>query len=63
MSIESFRWAVTELERRQQLDRIEILDGIRRRESSGVVAILAATGLFEIVRGARVGLRVRLPSG
>jgi hypothetical protein len=59
MSIESFRWAVAELNRRRQLDRLEILKGIRRWESSGVVAILAATGLFEITRGSRLGLRVR----
>lgn len=59
MSIDSFRWSVTELNRRRRLDRIEILDGIRRWESSGIVAILAATGLFEITRGARVGLRVK----
>ena len=63
MSIESFRWAVTELNRRQQMDRIEILEGIRRWESSGVVAILAATGLFEITRGTRIGLRVMSSDG
>ena len=62
MSIDSFRWTVTELNRRQQMDRLDILEGIRRWESSGVVAVLAATGLFEITHQGRVGLRVR-PSG
>ena len=63
ISIESFRWAVTQLNRRQQLDRMEILEGIRRWESSGVVAVLAATGLFEITRGTRVGLRILRSDG
>jgi hypothetical protein len=58
MSIESFRWTVDELNRRPEMDRLEILEGIRRWESSGVVAILAATGMFEVTRGARVGLRI-----
>lgn len=60
MSIESFEWTVKELNRRHQIDRTEILEGIRRWESSGVVAILAATGLYEITQGARIGLR-RVP--
>ena len=59
MSIESFRWTVAELNRRRRLDRAEILEGIRCWEPSGVVAILAATGLYEITRGVRIGLEVR----
>jgi hypothetical protein len=57
MSIESFRWTVEELDRRGQMTRAQILDGIKRWESSGVVAILAATGLYEITRAPSVGLR------
>jgi hypothetical protein len=59
MSIDSFRWTVDALNQDEHLDREKILDGIRRWESSGVVATLAATGLYEITRGSRLGLRVR----
>ena len=59
MSIDSFRWTVDKLNRSQHLDRAKILDGIRRWESSGVVATLAATGLYEFTPDPRVTLRVR----
>ena len=59
MSIESFRWTVDALNRRQHMSREDILEGIRRWESSGVVAILAATGLYELTKEPNVGLRVR----
>jgi hypothetical protein len=59
MSIESVRWTVDALNRLEHLHRDQILDGIRRWESSGVVATLAATQLYEITRDPRVGLQVR----
>ena len=59
MSIDSFRWTVDALNRCDHLSRGQILEGIRRWESSGVVATLAATGLYELTRGPRVGLRIR----
>lgn len=59
MSIDSFRWTVDALNRSENVDRAKILEGIRRWESSGVVATLAATGLYEFTPGPRVGLRVR----
>lgn len=59
MSIRSFQWTVDELNQSGELSRGEILEGIRRWESSGVVATLAATGLYELTGGPRVGLRVR----
>ena len=61
MSIESFRWTVDELDRRGAMTRAEILAGIRRWESSGVVATLAATGLYEITRTPNVGIRRSAP--
>jgi hypothetical protein len=61
MAIRSFQWVVRELENRDQLDRLTILEGIGRWESSGVLAVLAATGLYEITIGQRVGLRRRRP--
>lgn len=59
MSIDSFRWSVNALNRREHLSREEILEGIRRWESSGVIAILAATGLYELTQDPNVGLKVR----
>ena len=59
MSIDSFRWTVNEVNSREHLSREEILEGIHRWESSGVVAILAATGLYEVTHDPKVGLRVR----
>jgi hypothetical protein len=59
MHIDSFRWTVSELDRRGVLTRAEILDGIRRWESSGVVATLAATGRYEVVHDPTVGLRLK----
>jgi hypothetical protein len=56
MSIDSFRWTFENLIERRQMDRLEILAGIKRWESSGVVAVLAATGFFVITRRRRVGL-------
>ena len=57
MSIESFRWTVRKLNDQAEISRADILDGIRRWESSGVVATLAATGLYEIARSPVVVLR------
>jgi hypothetical protein len=57
MSIESFRWTVDVLDRRPAITRTEVLAGIGRWESSGVVATLAATGLYEIAPEPNVGLR------
>jgi hypothetical protein len=50
---------VSELDRRGALTRAEILNGIRRWESSGVVATLAATGRYEVVHDPTVGLRLK----
>lgn len=59
MSIDSFKWAVNALNDRDHVSRQDILSGIRRWESSGVVAVLAATDLYEITHDPHVGLRVR----
>ena len=59
MSIESFRRTVDALNKYEHLDREEILADIQRWESSGVVATLAATELYELTRAPKVGLRVR----
>jgi hypothetical protein len=58
MSIASFERTVDALNKHGHLTREQILSLIRRWESSGVVATLAATGLYEITRDP-VGLRVR----
>ncbi len=59
MSIDSFRWTFLNLVDRRQMDRLEILAGIKRWESSGIVAVLAATGVFEITRNGRIGLALK----
>lgn len=57
--IKSFRWTVARIEERGRLERLEVLAGVKRWESSGIVAILAATDLYEITLGKRVSIQVK----